>query len=720
MNQNEIFGKAIWVSADVKKCEDILFLRGKFTVNGTAKATLRVLGLGVFHCFINGKRVGDDLFLPLNSDFEARESFPRGEILNGHRIYVPEYDVTPYLRNGENTVVIHFGGGWYTANTYTKKFGEPKAIWRIFGTDADGSFDFCSSTSDRVAKSYVYGYDFTRWEKHDYRISSADATSPDFDDSAWDNAIPAKPLDTEYLFSDCPADGVCEVLGAIKIKNGDGFAVYDTGKNTSGYPVLRLTGAIGDTVRVAFSEELDESGMPDATYGHGQCAEFICNGNERTARPLFTWFGFRYFTVYGNATLESVEVVHSKVCVTASFECDNELINRIHDTFINTQLTNMHSGIPSDCPHFERRGYTGDGQLVCHTAMNVLDARAFYRKWIYDILDCQDTLTGHVQYTAPYVRSGGGPGGWGCAIVEVPYEYYRQYGDTELLKDAYPQMLRYFDYLEAHSENALVISDKEGEWCLGDWCPPTDVILPAPFVNNYFYIKSLYRAIEIAEILGYGCDIPRFEAKISERKQAIMSAYFNKWDGNFLGGVQGANAFALDIGLGDERTYPNLVKRYEKIGYYDTGIFGTDILTKILFERGNGDLAVKLLTSTHTHSFAEMLRRGATTLWEYWPESLEDRSHNHPMFGAVVGHLYDYLLGIKSTPSKLLISPVITQTLNFVSGHRTLSSGTVSVKCEKKAGKLLLDVAVPTDATLRLFGKEFPLSMGEHKLQFEI
>ena len=84
----------------------------------------------------------------------------------------------------------------------------------------------------------------------------------------------------------------------------------------------------------------------------------------------------------------------------------------------------MHTGIPSDCPHIERRGYTGDGQLVCRAAMDVLDAKDFYRKWIEDIADCQDRLTGHVQYTAPYIRSGGGPGGWGGAACIVPWRYY--------------------------------------------------------------------------------------------------------------------------------------------------------------------------------------------------------------------------------------------------------------------------------------------------------
>ncbi len=44
------------------------------------------------------------------------------------------------------------------------------------------------------------------------------------------------------------------------------------------------------------------------------------------------------------------------------------------------------------------------------------------------------------------------------------------------------------------------------------------------------------------------------------------------------------------MGLGDDTTYPNMVRYYQKLGCYDTGIFATDILTRVLFERGDGDL----------------------------------------------------------------------------------------------------------------------------------
>lgn len=557
MTQQEMFGHAAWVSADHCKNTDILVLRGRFTLSAVKKATLRVLGLGFFHCFLNGVRVGDDLFLPLNSEYEPRENFPTGERLSDFRTYVPEYDVTDLLADGENTITIHFGGGWYTFEQNIKKgekkYGNPKAIWRVFGEDQNGEFDFASSGNDRIAQSFVTGYRFDRFEIHDYTVPNA--LLKKCPQTVWENAVPARAPKTQYEFSDCPADAVAETLPVTLLASKDGARLFDCGKNTSGWPVLRLFGKSGEKVRVLMGESLTADGELDPKFTHKQ--EFICtcDGTEREVHALFNWFGFRYFTLEGPAEALCVQAAYTRVERTADFHCDNEVLNWLHEAFLNTQRTNMHAGIPSDCPHIERRGYTGDGQLTCRSVMKMLDTKSFYRKWMQDIADAQDAISGHVQNTAPYTHSGGGPGGWGCAIVEIPWQFYTHFADASLLERYYPNMLRYFDYLESHSERDLVTSDKPGEWCLGEWCCPTPVVLPAPFVNTYFYVKSLTRAIEIAKMLDKDEDIGTFESRIKAKKAALESAYYNTWDGNFFGGLQGANAFALDIELGDERTW---------------------------------------------------------------------------------------------------------------------------------------------------------------------
>ena len=711
MDQRSMFGQAQWVCAGNYASIDLgvadaggvpyfPILRSRFQVNNVKKATLRVVGLGYYHCYINGKEISDDRFLPLSTDYEPRVNYPVDEKLTGHRLYVPEYDVTGLLGEGENVLALHFGGGWYTFVRENCHYGDAKAIFRLVLETDEGIKEVVSSCEDKIGESYVKTYNFTQFENHDYTGFDDASLALEFDDSAWPHAALAKPVETEYLFSDCPADREFELLPAIFSAETEQGKVFDIGKNCANLPVLKLTGEKGSVVSISCTELCNDDGTLKPPVI--QRATYVSDGTGRVVHPMFTWFAYRYIQVEGEAELLGARVVHTDVDVTSSFDCDNVTLNWLFDAFINTQQSNMHGGIPSDCPHMERRGYTGDGQLVCHAGMTVMDSRSFYRKWIEDISDCQDVYTGHVQYTAPYLKSGGGPGGWGCAIVEVPYQYYLHYGDAEPMTRLYGQMLRYFDYLEAHSENDLVVSDKPGEWCLGDWCAPDVVALPAAFVNNYFYVKSLLRTVEIAKLIGREVDIPMLEKRIARRKAAIMAAYYNTWDHNFFGSFQGANAFALDIGLGNDHTYENMVRYYEKLGRFDTGIFGTEIVSRVLFERGNAELAVKLLTSENLISFEGMRRSNGTTIWEYWPQTNKNRSFNHPMFGAVVAHLFDYLLGIGQEKGsvgyeEIVIRPQLTEKLNRVSGSRTVPGGKISVSYVKKESTVDWTIQIPEE-----------------------
>ena len=116
----------------------------------------------------------------------------------------------------------------------------------------------------------------------------------------------------------------------------------------------------------------------------------IGNGEAQELTTVFTWQGFRYIEAPLSLTPIEVRVIHADVGMRAEFACSDEVMNWLWDAFCRSMLTNMHGGIPSDCPHYERRGYTGDGQLTCGAVMSVFEAREMYKKWMADIRDCQD------------------------------------------------------------------------------------------------------------------------------------------------------------------------------------------------------------------------------------------------------------------------------------------------------------------------------------------
>ncbi|MBE6631931.1 MAG: hypothetical protein E7623_04440 [Ruminococcaceae bacterium] len=725
MTQEHFFQNAKWVGDSKRTSKTFSVLRGQFYINAEDRVKLSVLGLGFFKCYINGCCINPDTFLPLSSDYEG-SCDPTGEVLSGHRIYVPQFDLSSYVKEGDNVIDIYYGGGWYT---YPRTFGLPKAIYSIAVETADGIRYYGSDESCLVKSGYVEDYCFVKYEKQNYTLC----------DEGWENASVTEKLDTDYCSTDCPADKLICELPFKEVGRSENGIIYDCGRNTTGYPVLKLNSDKGEEINIRFSEEILSDGTLDPTHSHSQRYTVISDGSCRTVQPEFTWYCFRYFEVTGNAVPQTVKEIHADIKRASAFESDNETLNWMYDTFVHTMLCNMHTGHPSDCPHLERRGYTGDGQLTCHAVLSALDARAFYEKWLQDIADSQDVLSGHIQYTAPYVRSGGGPGGWGCAIVEVPYRLYKHYGNREVLSKYYGNMRRYIDYLEAHSEFGLVTSDKMGEWCLGDWCGPNilypdkditshnqQVIIPAPFVNTYFMVKSLETMRKIASIIDRDEDIAEYEEKIVYRKNAIRAAYFNTFDGNFVMNVQGANAFAVDLGIGDERTYRNMVRYYSKLGHFDTGIFATDILIRTLFEKGDGELAVDLLANDGMQGFEHWRKNGATTFHEYW-DSNRSRSHCHPMFGAPVAYLFEYILGIKQTEgssgySELTISPQAILKFNSMSGNLETVNGKISVAYERADDGICFKIVVPErcKANFRVALFECELTEGENNFSLQI
>ena len=478
---------------------------------------------------------------------------------------------------------------------------------------------------------------------------------PGADLSGWKPAQPVHAPETLLEEQTCPPDRVIRKLYPILIGEYDGRKIYDCRENIAGRVVLSCLGKKGECITVRHAEELAADGTLDFESAGGsdqlQQDHYICDGRIQTLHPLFCWHGFRYFETEGPCEVLCAEVIHTDVAVTSSFSCSDPVLNWLYEAYIRTQLDNYHGCVPSDCPHRERLGYTGDGQLTAETAMLLLDTKELYRKWYQDILDSQGKETGHIPHTAPFLGGGGGPGGWGCAVYQVPLAWAKIYGDDSLLVQGYDAILRWFDYMDAHSEKGLVVREEEGGWCLGDWCFPASEEkeqLPEAFINTFYYLHRLQEMMQISEKMNNKLPI-RFAEREKNVKNAFLDAYFDPETGDFCEGRAAGNAYGLALGLGDERTKKHLVEKYEALGRFDTGIFGTSMLLEQLFSIGAGDLAVRLLTNdSEAASFAHMKRNGATTLWERWDGR---ESHNHPMFGACVRLLFTQILGIRMTPS---------------------------------------------------------------------
>lgn len=712
MNCRTAILDAKWIIAKGETGSPVIERR--FACSDPSEGRIAITALGFFILYINGKRVGEDYFLPANSLFHKREgalTFPITDRFT-YRAYYTVYDLSPYLKKGENLMEIALASGWYRQTTRLLE-GQMS-----FGDDLGARYaiellgeTLLSDGSEAFRNSPLVYDQLYRGEVYDARIKEFFYRSVSVID------LP----DTLLTESDTVADRIERRITPTLLRADRSRKIYDAGENISGFVSVRVHAPKGYEVRIRFAENKAEKELDYDSAGRiHQMQEdvYISDGTETVWEPRFVWHGFRYFEVSGYAEAESVAVVHSDVPVRATFTSSSKELNWLFETYLRTQLNNMHAGVPSDCPHRERLGYTGDGQLCAPAGMTLLDTKDFYRKWMRDIFDSGDPETGHINYTAPFAGGGGGPGGWGGAAVYVPYYYYRFFGDADPLREYYERMKRFIAYLVSHSEENLVVRGEPDGWCLGDWCTLEKTVIPEPFVNTCLMVEMLRHMASIASVLGREEDIPEFDRIREEAESAILRRYHDPESGSFVEGIQGADAIALACGLGDERTFDNLLKKYRAMGHFDTGIFGTPMLLDLLFARGEEDLAYLLLTSHKMGSFGYMMDHGATTLWEEWDGMY---SHDHPMFGVCTHHLITSVLGITQPADSvgyesILIAPKIPRGLDFARGSLTFSRGTVAVGWRREKEGIRFEIDLPADLSCDFVfkGTERTLLGGTH------
>ena len=328
----------------------------------------------------------------------------------------------------------------------------------------------------------------------------------------------------------------------------------------------------------------------------------------------------------------------------------------------------------------------------------MFDSVSYYRKWLNDISDVQDRVTGFVHNTAPvYISCAGGPGGWSSAIINAPYYFYKHTGDVTILEKFFPQMLKFVDFITTEGEDDLVTIHYRNAHCLGDWSGPYKPYLPQKFANTCLIITAFMNLIKVAKVLKKNEIIKEIEGTIKCMKEAVNRHFFDENTGDYCNNEQGANALALDAGLGDERTLINLKNRYAEYKGFDTGIFGTSILPKVLFENNYGDIAMGLYTSNNDASFKTWMDAGETTLRESW---FNTRSHNHPMFGAPALWLFEHVLGIKQKEDSVAyqnvcINPKEIKDLTDVSGSIVTPAGKFAVAYKKDGDKVNFTVEIP-------------------------
>ena len=135
-----VFDNCSWIGANKGIVSPIIIKN--FCAKDVKKATLYITGLGYFEAQINNKDVTDYKFLPVITDYEPRDlslcAHKNTVGTTTNRIYYYDFDITNLLLNGENTLSIQLGNGFYRQEERVAEgkmsFGDNlKCIYKVNG-----------------------------------------------------------------------------------------------------------------------------------------------------------------------------------------------------------------------------------------------------------------------------------------------------------------------------------------------------------------------------------------------------------------------------------------------------------------------------------------------------------------------------------------------------------------------------------------------------------
>ncbi len=272
------------------------------------------------------------------------------------------------------------------------------------------------------------------------------------------------------------------------------------------------------------------------------------------------------------------------------------------------------------------------------------------------------------------------PTEWQQHVPLLIYADYMYTGNTELV-ERYYEPLKHKSLYELSNEDGLITSTKVDAAFMkklgfpeGYKKPLTDIVdwpganfnrsktkgerdgfvfKPYSTVINSFFYENMKIMAEFAKILGKTQEVLDFELRAAKAKKAVNEQMFDKDRGVYVDGIGTdhaslhANMMPLAFGLVPEEHYESVVN-YVKSRGLACSVYGAQFLMDGLYNAGEADYALDLLTDTSDRSWYNMIKIGSTITLEAWDNKYKNNLDWNHAWGAVPANVIPRgLWGIK-------------------------------------------------------------------------
>ncbi len=681
-NKGEFNGS--WISANsplvtdehyYEDCHNPVF-RKQFTITEqTQEALIHIVGLGYYTLFINGQKVSN---YELNNDWTNYAEL----------VYYDSFDISTYLHQGDNEIVVELANGWYNPAPLTLfgKYnlrqnlttGQPTLLADIVLKEHDGKCVVVSTDSSWECTNGPYLFNnLYLGELIDFRL--IEQANNRLVNPVWEPTVISQ--GPKGVLKPSNLDKICrsEEVSAKHIYSLSATDhIVDFGTMVSGFIDVEFTAQEGDEVEFLYSEQLAANdtldtdstlagfvgkevepnvivpggaGAPERGDQRDRC---ICRAGKMHFINRYTYHSFRYVQVTGIALeqLQHIKAVYANTLLSSTgyFSCSDDNIHRLYHAAEITKLNNIHSVI-EDCAR-ERLAYGGDMVALAHSQAMMFNSAQLYEKTIKDFV-AEQRVNGGFPETAPFMGiqtkgtgEGAGPLGWQLAVPYLLKTHYQYYGNAALVTELLPALECQMAHLNTLDQENLA------QFCLGDWgskvADKSNIKNGSPalsFTAACFYYYHLRLLAELCQVAGWEEKYVRYNQQALEYKTSLIKQYRND-DGSYADRSQTSYVFALYFELESEpsQLISDLKGLVQDAGFdIECGIFGQSFFYQIANLYDLNQLIYPWLNNTI--GIPSMLQDGSGSLNEFFGDN-DNGSCNHAMFSSYVSWFYSALGGI--------------------------------------------------------------------------
>ncbi|MBS1727592.1 MAG: alpha-L-rhamnosidase N-terminal domain-containing protein [Armatimonadetes bacterium] len=666
----------------------------------------------------------------------------------------PEYDPIPvaqYLKRGKNQIAILVIG----------RVSNGKTRWRPLGMTANlmvGNRSLIQTDSTwRWSEATRYRKVLVDWanlyDVVDARAEDGDWTNPEYDDSRWKPAVRVAP-NPALLTVTTRVDWQEDARLDVKPIGGSWWGplsrrrtplLRETKVEPAWTSLLPVTLRAGEKATFRFAHlvlattgfEADAEEGSEIRFSYLPQTSYICKGGTQS-----------FVTTDSHAIFEgSIEVIRGRVtfkkiefserlypfAMVGSFRSSDPLLDRLWKTCVRgLEVTSEDAYV--DCTDRERVEWMDTDPPAFDVTRVAMAGPPINGKPTYSDPRLLESMLRRTALTLQ-------PEGWvkahtcsdrfdihakmedrACDWVEGARRYVESTGQTKVVREIWPAMVRQMDYFLSHKTKRGLVLGRE--WTV--WGNPVGYQTCEGTTLNAFVCRALFDAASLGRKIGENKGALRFEAAAKELSNTINKVLWDEDAGTYFAGF-----YDLDIAKAAPDYRPlklqvtnGLIEptRHAALFMLDQGVVPADRIARttaylMSHPPHENDImqyyyfwkqCYRLDTPDADLQVLDMMRREwkdmAESPFEATFEGLHSwgsQAHGYGMFPAYF--LSSYVLGVRREGNGLLIEPRLAD-LTHASGVVATEFGPVDVewKLGKSGGSFKLTIPRGTKAILRL------------------